>query len=277
MPREARTLDQANYAEMLVEKRDDGVALITLNRPERHNASTAVMHAEFAQLPGDIQADADVKAAVITGAGRSFCSGADVQQRLGGGGEGMSALDVLGEPREIVEGFLNNDKPVITAVKGYALGFGCTTALLGDIVIAGRSAVFADPHVTVGLTAGDGGALLWPLLAGPQQAKYYLMTGERLDAETAERIGLEAGGGSALRRALDEALDQPRAARDSQRRDALLAGRRGHVDDDRRPQGGRRRLHGEAPAPLHQQLACRAGSGRPSPQPSPSGRGGRTR
>ena len=105
MPREARTLDQANYAEMLIEKRDDGVALITLNRPERHNASTAVMHAEFAQLPGDIQADADVMAAVITGAGRSFCSGADVQQRLGGGGEGMSALDVLGEPREIVEGF----------------------------------------------------------------------------------------------------------------------------------------------------------------------------
>ena len=190
MPREARTLDQANYAEMLIEKRNDGVALITLNRPERHNASTAVMHAEFAQLPGDIQADADVKAAVITGAGRSFCSGADVQQRLGGGGEGMSALDVLGEPREIVEGFLNNDKPVVTAVKGYALGFGCTMALLGDIVIAGRSAVFADPHVTVGLTAGDGGALLWPLLAGPQNAKYYLMTGERLDAETAERIGL---------------------------------------------------------------------------------------
>ena len=85
MPREARTLDQANYAEMLIEKRDDGVALITLNRPERHNASTAVMHAEFVQLPGDIQADPDVKAAVSTGAGRSFCSGADVQQRLGAG------------------------------------------------------------------------------------------------------------------------------------------------------------------------------------------------
>ena len=99
MPREARTLDQQHYAEMLIEKRDDGVALITLNRPERHNASTAIMHAEFTQLPGDIQADPDVRAAVITGAGRSFCSGADVQQRLGGGGDGMSPLDVLGEPR----------------------------------------------------------------------------------------------------------------------------------------------------------------------------------
>ena len=145
MPREARTLDQANYAEMLIEKRDDGVALITLNRPERHNASTAVMHAEFAQLPGDIQEDPDVLAAVITGAGRSFCSGADVQQRLGGGGKGMSPFDVLGEPREIVEGFLNNDKPVITAVKGYALGFGCTTALLGDIVIAGAQRDLRGP------------------------------------------------------------------------------------------------------------------------------------
>lgn len=189
MPRENKQLDQKNYQEMLIEKREDGVALITLNRPERHNASTAIMHSEFTQLPGDIQADPDVYAAIITGAGHSFCSGADVQQRLSAGGN-MSPLDVFVEPREIVEGFLNNDKPVITAVKGYALGFGCTTALLGDIVIAGRSAVFGDPHVNVGLTAGDGGALLWPLLVGPQQAKYYLMTGERVDAETAERIGL---------------------------------------------------------------------------------------
>jgi enoyl-CoA hydratase len=182
-------LDQRDYEQMLIEKRADGVALITLNRPERHNATTSIMHAEFAQLPGDIQADPAVRAAVITGAGRSFCSGADVQQRLGGS-DGMSPVDVLVEPREIIEGFFNLDKPVVTAVKGYALGFGCTAALLGDIVIAGRSARFADPHVSVGLTAGDGGAVLWPLLAGPQQAKYYLMTGEQLDAETALRIGL---------------------------------------------------------------------------------------
>ena len=102
-----------------------------------------------------------VRAAVITGAGRSFCSGADVQQRLGGGGKGMSPLDVLGEPREIVEGFLNNDKPVITAVKGYALGFGCTTALLGDIVIAGaarssrtRTSRSATPPATAARCSG---------------------------------------------------------------------------------------------------------------------------
>ena len=190
MAREPRTLDQKQYETMLIEKRDDGVALVTLNRPERHNAVTGVMHTELAQLPADIQDDPAVQAVVITGAGRSFCSGADVQDGMGGGGGARTDLGLEGEARDIVDGFLSLDKPVITAVKGYALGLGATVALLGDIVIAGRSIRIGDTHVVVGITAGDGGAVLWPLLVGPQLAKYYLMTGEHVDAETAERIGL---------------------------------------------------------------------------------------
>lgn len=75
-------------------------------------------------------------------------------------------------------------------VNGYALGLGCTLALLSDVVLAARSAVFGDTHVKMGMSAGDGGRVLWPLLMGPARAKYHLMTGERLDAETAERLGL---------------------------------------------------------------------------------------
>jgi 1,4-dihydroxy-2-naphthoyl-CoA synthase len=71
-----------------------------------------------------------------------------------------------------------------------ALGLGATAALLCDVVIAARSATFGDTHVAMGLTAGDGGQLMWPLLIGPARAKYYMMTGERFDAEEAERMGL---------------------------------------------------------------------------------------
>ena len=191
MAREPRTLDQKNYEVILIEKRDDGVALITLNRPERHNAVGGPMHTELWQLPEDIQYDPDVRVAVITGAGRSFCSGADVEASFADPSRDPALpLGMEDEARNIVDGFLRLDKPVITAVKGYALGLGATVALLGDIVLAGRSVRIGDTHVVVGITAGDGGAVIWPQLVGYQAAKYYLFTGEHVDAETAERLGL---------------------------------------------------------------------------------------
>lgn len=191
MARPPRTLDQSNYEVILIDKRDDGVAVVTLNRPERHNAVGGPMHSELAQLPGDIQDDEDVRAVVLTGAGRSFCSGADVEASFGDPTlDPALPLGLEGEARNIVDGFLRLDKPVITAVKGYALGLGATVALLGDIVLAGRSIRIGDTHVVVGITAGDGGAVLWPQLIGPQAAKYYLFTGEHVDADTAERLGL---------------------------------------------------------------------------------------
>ena len=175
---------------MLIEKREDGVAVITLNRPDRHNAVGGSMHIELANLPKVLLHDDEVRAAVITGAGRSFCSGADVATQRPGAQPSQWDLMMV-EARELVMDFLALDKPVITAVKGYALGLGCTLALLGDVVIAGQSARFGDTHVpNLGVTAGDGGAVLWPLLMGPQAAKYYLMTGEHIPAEVAYRLGL---------------------------------------------------------------------------------------
>ena len=79
---------------------------------------------------------------------------------------------------------------MISAVNGYAMGLGATIALLADVVYAARSAMFADTHVVMGIGAGDGGQLIWPLLMGVNRAKYFLMTGERLAAEEAERMGL---------------------------------------------------------------------------------------
>jgi enoyl-CoA hydratase len=146
------------------------------------------MHRELATLTRDIQADRAVRAAVITGAGRAFCAGGDFSP----GGEPMGSTTGGGmeEARRIVDHLLECSKPLVSAVNGYAMGLGATVALLCDVVVAGRSAVFADTHVKMGIGAGDGGQLIWPLLIGVNKAKYFLMSGERIGAEEAERIGL---------------------------------------------------------------------------------------
>ena len=94
------------------------------------------------------------------------------------------------EARRIVDGILDCRTPLLTAVNGHAMGLGSTLALLGDVVFAARSASFADTHVRMGIAAGDGGQVIWPLLMGVNRAKYYLMTGDRIPAEEAERLGL---------------------------------------------------------------------------------------
>ncbi|MDX1384583.1 MAG: enoyl-CoA hydratase-related protein [Thermoanaerobaculia bacterium] len=182
-------LDPASYRTMLVDRREDGVALVTLNRPERLNAVNRWMHYEMARITRDLAADPGVRAAVFTGAGRGFCSGGD----FGGGLDEEpppNAPPMMQEAIQIVENLLDCPKPVLSAVNGYAMGLGANFALLCDVVVASRDAVFADTHVKMGIGAGDGGQVIWPLLMGPNRAKYYLMTGDRLSAEEAERLGL---------------------------------------------------------------------------------------
>jgi enoyl-CoA hydratase len=99
-------------------------------------------------------------------------------------------VPVLEESRRVVDHVLECQTPIVAAVNGYAMGLGATVALLADVVVAGRSAVFADTHVLMGVGAGDGGQLIWPLLVGVSRAKYFLMTGDRVTAEDAERMGL---------------------------------------------------------------------------------------
>jgi enoyl-CoA hydratase len=181
-------LDQANYQRIEIDKRDDGVAVATLNRPDRLNAVDGVLHHELTTLPRDVTADPKVRVLLITGAGRAFCAGGDFSPgSLPIGSHGTSALE---EGRQIVDHLLECPKPIVSAVNGYAMGLGATVALLCDVVVAGRSAVFADTHVVMGIGAGDGGQLIWPLLIGVNKAKFFLMTGERVKAEEAERIGL---------------------------------------------------------------------------------------
>jgi enoyl-CoA hydratase len=172
------------YQAIRIEKRENGVALATLNRPEKRNAVDDTMHHELGQLPRDADADPEVRVLLITGAGRAFCAGGDFSG-------GLTPNEQMWlEARRVVDGMLDCQKPIITAVNGYAMGLGSTVAFLGDVVFAANSATFADTHVRMGIAAGDGGQVIWPLLMGVNRAKYYLMTGERIPAEEAERLGL---------------------------------------------------------------------------------------
>jgi enoyl-CoA hydratase len=182
-------LSPSNYETIQIERRENGVVLATLNRPDRLNAIDRRMHYELAQITRDAGADRELNVLVITGAGRSFCAGGD----FAGGfkqkaPEGSSPLMV--EAIQIVENLLDCPKPVICAVNGYAMGLGANFALLCDIVVGGPGTVFADTHVNLAIGAGDGGQLIWPLLLGVNRAKYYLMTGDRLEGAEAERLGL---------------------------------------------------------------------------------------
>lgn len=181
----------APHDSVLVEVRDR-VALITLNRPERLNALTADMGAAYARALRDADADPDVRVAVVTGAGRGFCSGADLSVLA----QGPEALDgFVSETAwdDLPTGALEVGIPVVMAVNGAAAGLGFVIALTGDVCLASPSARFISAFSRLGLVAEYGAAWLLPRMVGRQRAAELLLSGRAVDAAEAERIGLVQG------------------------------------------------------------------------------------
>jgi enoyl-CoA hydratase len=183
-------MDQSKY-ETLKFTRAGRVLTITINLPDRLNVVTERLHNEMASVFYEAADDKESDVIILTGAGNVFCAGGDLNWLDAELNEGVMPFVVEARTmKRIVHGLLDCPKPVIARVNGDAMGFGASIALLCDVVIAVESARFADPHVKVGLSAGDGGALIWPQLIGYAKAKHYLMTGEPIGAVEAERIGL---------------------------------------------------------------------------------------
>lgn len=167
---------------------DQGVLTLTLSRPDSMNAINAVLHGELSRVFAEVAADGAVHAVVLTGEGRGFCAGGDLTWFRD---ITRSEVDRLfREARKIIIDLLELPQPIIAAVNGHASGLGATLALFCDVIYVADSARIADPHVRVAVGAGDGGAVIWPLLVGPARAKEFLMTGDSLSAAEAERIGL---------------------------------------------------------------------------------------
>ena len=179
-----------DHYEMLSVTNEDRILTITLERPDQLNAVNTRLHTELSRVFADAKADPEADVVVLTGRGRAFSAGGDLDWMDHAIENPESFEEVAREAKDIVFSQLDLDKPLICKMNGHAIGLGASLACLCDIVVAADTAKIGDPHVSVGLVAGDGGALIWPQLCGYTKARYYLFTGEAMTAAEAERIGL---------------------------------------------------------------------------------------
>ena len=180
-------MDYSGYHYLSAERKDR-VLTVAFNRPESLNAINAELHTELSRIFADIAQDQDTEVVLLTGKGRAFCAGGDLKWFQSMSPQQLDALFI--EARKIIIDLLEVEQPIIAAVNGPATGLGATLALFSDVIIAAENAKIGDPHVRVGVVAGDGGAVIWPWLVGAARAKEFLMTGDLLTAQEAERIGL---------------------------------------------------------------------------------------
>ncbi len=180
----------SNYQRIRVERLRHGVLLITLSTPGKLNAADAAMHAELATIFRDIDADPEVRAAVVTGEGDAFSAGGDLDWIAAQVGNHDQTMRVMREAGDIVRTMIDCDTPIISAINGVAVGAGLAVALLADISIIDEAARLTDGHLRLGVAAGDHAVAIWPLLCGMAKAKYYLLTSDFIDGREAERIGL---------------------------------------------------------------------------------------
>jgi enoyl-CoA hydratase len=154
------------------------------------NSADNAMHGELADIWRDVDRDPSVNAVILTGAGKVFSAGGDFGMIKENITDFDSRVRQWKEAREIVYNIINCSKPVVSAMRGVAVGAGLVCGILADISIATKDCRIIDGHTRLGVAAGDHAAIIWPLLCGMAKAKYYLMTAEFIDGREAERIGL---------------------------------------------------------------------------------------
>ncbi|MED1916842.1 enoyl-CoA hydratase-related protein [Bacillus thuringiensis] len=167
----------------------EGVAVVTLNRPDKFNAFTAVMNKEITDALKQAQKDADVRCIVLTGAGRAFNAGQDLSDVSGGGDVDYGSF-LRDRYNPMILQFQKTEKPIIAAVNGVAAGAGMSVALACDIRLASEKASFVNAFVNIGLVPDSGGCYFLPRIVGIGKALELAMTGEKVSAEEALRFGL---------------------------------------------------------------------------------------
>lgn len=192
--------------------------LITLNRPDHLNASTTEMLFSYPKLFRALAEDPGARVAILTGAGRAFSAGGDMNHFVKTLDDADFARAVQENARRTIQGFVDVPIPIIAAVNGPAVGWGATLATLCDIVLISEKAFIAEPHLNIGLVVGDGISVSWPLYTSLLRAKELIFTGDRITPEQAVSFGL-ANRVVAPERLMDEAralaaklLKQPREA-----------------------------------------------------------------
>ena len=177
-----------DYQRIAVSRRERILVLALDNG--KVNAVDGRMHRELARVFFDAQDDADSDLVILTGMGRAFCAGGDTAWFRRQIEDPRSFRAIAPEAKRIVSSLLELEKPLLCRLNGAAAGLGATMALMSDVIVAAETAVIGDPHIKVGLVAGDGGAIIWPQLIGFARAKELLLTGDLLPAPEAARMDL---------------------------------------------------------------------------------------
>src|SRR5919199_453563 len=179
----------ARYTRLKFDRPHPKVLRVTMDNGRMNTADDA-MHAELADIWHDIDRDNSVNVAVFTGAGKVFSAGGDFSMIRSATEDFNARARQWKEAREMVYGIINCNKPVVSAMRGVAVGAGLVCGILADISIATKDCRIIDGHTRLGVAAGDHAAIVWPLLCGMAKAKYYLLLCDQVLGEEAERIGL---------------------------------------------------------------------------------------
>jgi enoyl-CoA hydratase len=180
----------SQYQRLQFDRPHPRVLRVTMHNPGRLNSADATMHRELVEIWRDIDADAGVSAVILTGAGKAFSAGGDFDMIGNIINDFSTRAGAWKEARDLVYNLVNCSKPVVSAMRGPAVGAGLVCGLLADISIASNDARIIDGHTRLGVAAGDHAAIVWPLLCGMAKAKYHLLLCEPLSGTEAERIGL---------------------------------------------------------------------------------------
>ena len=170
--------------------RSGTVATITLSRPEVLNTFDDDLHREFAAVLRELRREPDLRAIVLASTGKAFSVGGSFELMMAAHDSPRERSRIVDDARRIINELLELVVPVVAAVHGDAVGLGATVVLACDAVVAARTARLGDPHVRIGLVAGDGGCVMWPQAAGMLRARRHLLTGDLLTAEEAFAMGL---------------------------------------------------------------------------------------
>ncbi|MBX3595036.1 enoyl-CoA hydratase/isomerase family protein [Sphingomonas sp.] len=171
-------------------EREGGVAEIRLNRPDLLNRFDMQLHRELTELFGALAADPDVLSVVLSSTGRVFSAGGDTKVMIEAAGNLGHRMAMIDEGRQLFRAVADFPKPLIVALTGNSYGLGTSIILLGDAIVTTRTIEFSDPHVHMGLVAGDGGTTAWPTAMGMIRAKRHLLTGDPMSGEEAWRLGV---------------------------------------------------------------------------------------
>ena len=179
----------ADFATLKLERVGHVLRVVIDHPSSALNAVDERLHHDLCALFAGLRRETEARAVLLTGRGRAFSAGGD-----------FAWFPALQEPgrletlrrdaKQLIWDLLDVEVPIVAAVNGHAMGLGASIALLADVIFMADTATIGDPHVRVGIVAGDGGVVIWPLALGPARAKEYLLTGDPLSAAEAERIGL---------------------------------------------------------------------------------------